>query len=50
MAIKRVGNWHLQMGHVVDCVNKIHSRVWLGNGRMILVSYMHVGVKLVAPV
>lgn len=45
MAIKRVGNWHLQMNHVVDCVNKFCGRVKFGNGESVVVSYRDTGLK-----
>jgi len=50
MAIKITGNGHLQIGHVVHCAEKFPVEFWFGNGRMILVSYTHIGLKTAAPV
>lgn len=50
MAIKRVGNWHLQMNRAVDCVNKFCGRVRFGNGESVLVSYRNTGLQTAAPV
>lgn len=48
--MERVGNWHVQMDHIADCVNKFHSTVWVGNDRMIVVSYTHVRLNPVVSV